>query len=229
MKIRNDHPALGAEQRTIHTSTLRAPYVGLEILKPVSANGKVGAGSRLVLKGRWKGLPMYSLTLQERATCSRTCEHWATCYGNNMPFAHRWKHGPALERALADQLDRLSRKHQNGYVIRLHILGDFYSLRYVAFWDRMLKLHPGMRVFGYTGRPLNSAIGLAVHTVKVGHPDRWWIRYSRSMDPDGDRMFAGKEGEVEGITCPQQTGQTAGCTTCGLCWSTEKTITFITH
>ena len=31
-----------------------------------------------------------TLTLVERETCPKDCIHWDDCYGNNMPFAHRF-------------------------------------------------------------------------------------------------------------------------------------------
>jgi hypothetical protein len=31
------------------------------------------------------------------------------------------------------------------------------------------------------------------------------------------------------ILCPVQTGKTASCTTCALCWSTKKPIRFLLH
>ena len=58
-----------------------------KVLKP-STNKKLG---KRVTKGRYAGFPMYTLTLEERATCPSACEHWADCYGNNMPFGHRFE------------------------------------------------------------------------------------------------------------------------------------------
>ena len=52
-----------------------------------STNKKLG---KKVLKGNKKDFKMYTLTLIERATCSDECEHWETCYGNNMMYAIRF-------------------------------------------------------------------------------------------------------------------------------------------
>jgi hypothetical protein len=49
-----------------------------------SSNKKL---ARRVTKGKFKGYAIRTLTLTERATCPRSCFHWSTCYGNNMPFA----------------------------------------------------------------------------------------------------------------------------------------------
>ena len=34
---------------------------------------------------------MFTLTLIERETCTNECEHYYDCFGNNMPFAHRFE------------------------------------------------------------------------------------------------------------------------------------------
>ena len=99
-----------------------------KVIKP-STNKKLG---RKVLRGKLNGYPMYTLTLVERETCTDACEHWADCYGNNMPFGHRFKTKGLMPR-LKLELDALDKKHPNGYLVRLHILGDFYSVLYVSF------------------------------------------------------------------------------------------------
>src|SRR4051812_1807050 len=48
---------------------------------------KIGAA---VTKGRWSGYPVFTLTLEERATCPRSCLHWLDCYGNKMNWPTRW-------------------------------------------------------------------------------------------------------------------------------------------
>src|SRR5690606_6120063 len=97
--------------------------------------------------------------------------HWQTCYGNNMPYAKRVEHGHALERALEREVSALldqKRVHQGsrvpiaGILVRLHALGDFYSVGYVAFWDAMLRMHPRLAVFGYTAWAPGSEIGDAI-------------------------------------------------------------------
>ena len=96
-----------------------------------SKNKKLG---KKVTKGIFKNMPIYTVTLEERATCSNTCEHWKTCYGNNMPFATRYKADNALTDAMEIELEELNRKHKNGFLVRLQVLGDFYSLDYCGKW-----------------------------------------------------------------------------------------------
>lgn len=62
-------------------------------------NIKIG---RDVRKGHFRGYWIYTLSLEERKTCPKSCQHWRTCYGNAMPFAKRVDHLdpdflPALE------------------------------------------------------------------------------------------------------------------------------------
>lgn len=59
------------------------------MLKRGKQNKKLG--DKITIK-MWKGMTMYSLTLEERATCPTDCEQWDNCYGDNMPFAHRFDH-----------------------------------------------------------------------------------------------------------------------------------------
>ena len=98
----------------------------------LSKNNKIADKGKLpvVKKGKFKGYVIFTLTLEERATCPRECYHWDNCYGNNMAFAHRIEHGPALEAKLGEEIAELCATYK-GVIIRLHVLGDFYSVDYV--------------------------------------------------------------------------------------------------
>ena len=75
----------------------------------LSRNAKIADKGKLpvVKKGQFKGYVIFTLTLEERATCPRDCYHWDDCYGNNMAFAHRIEHGEALEKKLDEELAEL--------------------------------------------------------------------------------------------------------------------------
>lgn len=213
--------------RTIFLKAVKAPTTVARLLQPASNNSKLGDGRKEIAKGKWKGMPMYQLTLEERATCPRTCEQWRNCYGNNMPFANRIKHSTgSLLTTLRQELSGLARRHPQGFVVRLHVLGDFFSVPYVRFWTDALSDFPELRIFGYTHRSKSSSIGRAVAELnKAGA----WIRWSDA----GGQMSANTDQPgkppAEGITCPEQTGKTASCMTCGLCWSTPLPIRFMVH
>jgi hypothetical protein len=222
MRLRAEHAAL-SQAITIHKKTVRmvSDYEH-RLLKPVSYNDKLGNGSKTITKGAWKGFPVYSLTLEERSTCSRTCQQWANCFGNNMAFAHRIKPDDPdlLMLRLSDELAHLSSIHPEGFVVRLHILGDFFSAAYAQFWVDALLEYPALRVFGYTHRSEQDIMDV----IRSGlQNSRAWIRFSDK----GGIMSANVNGE--GIQCPEQTGKTQSCMTCALCWSTTKPIAFKEH
>ena len=75
---------------TVFSKTVKDINNGLgktENLIKKSTNVKLG---KKVTKGIYKGYPIFTLTLEVRKTCPRSCKHWNNCYGNNMPFATRY-------------------------------------------------------------------------------------------------------------------------------------------
>ena len=231
-----------AESRTIYLKTLKVPGVhipktGLQVLKAAKSNTKLsGRSSKVISKGPrlFRGSPLYNLTLQERATCPSTCEQWSNCYGNNMPFAARYEHGSGLEVSLHTDLQTLQQKHPEGFVVRLHILGDFYSLGYVQFWERMLDQYPALRIYGYTHRKHGSEIGDAVARLVARQPNRVGIlRSDRSYASDpltgAYTVPVGIEPQEGIVVCPQQTGKTESCLTCGLCFHGTIPVQFLEH
>lgn len=193
-------------------------------------NGKLGDR---VVKGRWKGLPIYALTLTERETCPATCHHWEDCFGNHMPFAHRWRAGSALERAVEAEVAAALQRHPEGIVVRLHVLGDFYSVGYVRMWQRLLERHRRLRIFGYTARPPRGTIGREV--VKLNRAwTRCVIRFSvKDAGPDRTRTrrwAVGEDAEAsDAFGCPEQTGQAEDCARCAACWQSLRPVKFFTH
>jgi len=197
------------------------------LLKKGSSNKKLGFK---VTAKKWTGKRIYSLTLVERETCPTTCHHWNDCYGNNMPFAHRYKNAN-IDLFLEKEIESLMQKHKEGIVIRLHVLGDFYSMDYVNFWQEMLMTYPELCIFGYTGRLLSTDIGGAIHLLNLRFSDRFVVRYSRNNDSEGlGKWFAAEEGfDGKYFDCPEQSGKVANCASCGLCWMAPKTVRFTTH
>ena len=198
--------------------------------RPSSA--KIGSAGRYVKKGKLKGAEVYTLTLTERETCPQSCGHWDDCYGNNMPFAHRLEHGKELEDRLIEEVGEKCRKaaeKNRKVLVRLHVLGDFYSTDYVLLWRTLMVLHNNLYVWGYTHHTAqtDSDIYKELFTNRVAFPERWFVRWS-----DTGMHFSANSEELgtTGIVCPEQTGQTQACTTCSLCWDApEKNIIFKTH
>lgn len=230
LNLRSDHPAV-VEGRTLFPSTVVAPENSPRLL--VSGHNSRKIGDR-VTKGEWAGFPIFTLTLEERATCPKTCHHWSSCYGNSMHFARRHKHGEALEQRLIQELQEKQRKYPKGFVVRLHVLGDFYSQQYVSLWQTALLLFPALHVFGYTAHNRYSPIGSRIFELSQFHWDRFAIRFSeRSIRPQGAiTVFRIPEKLEDAIICPAQQDKTDCCGTCGLCWASAakgKTIAFIAH
>ena len=226
-----------AEGRSLFHSTVSKPGVNhrtgaaTAVLKRSDSNKKLGGG--VWTKGMFKGMPLYSLTLEERATCQTDCQAWDICYGNNMPWATRFDHRDVegLMEQIEDEVDQLSTRHPRGFSVRLHILGDFFSVAYVHFWGSLLTAYPQLRVYGYTHR--TGEIGAAIDEVYVAHPGRFVI-----MQSDGDAATTNRPVALLETTagadrlpaCPKETGRTASCFTCGLCTNPNiKGVRFLLH
>ena len=201
------------------------------VLKKPSSK-KLGSAGRYVKKGKLKGAEVYTLTLTERETCPTSCGHWDDCYGNNMPFAHRLEHGKELEERLIEEVGekcRLAASKDRKVLIRLHVLGDFYSTDYVLLWRTLMVLNENLYIWGYTHHTAetDSDIYKELFTNRVAFPERWFVRWS-----DTGMRFSANSEELtdEGIVCPEQEGKTEACTTCSLCWDApDKNIIFKTH
>lgn len=143
---------------TMFPTRVFQPSPGSPVLIDGSSNSKIGGD---VLVGSLKGAKIYTLTLEERATCPTSCLLWRGCYGNTMQHPRRWRHGPDLEAQLEREAHELV--HRDGRVlVRLHVLGDFYSIDYVALWERLLLDLPKLHVFGFSAWPENTEIGDAI-------------------------------------------------------------------
>lgn len=223
-------PAIVAGRSIFHAKGVKSPLEAGNVLVSGHSNVKIG---RDVRKGWARGYWIYTLTLEERATCPRTCHHWATCYGNNMPYAKRVDHRDrgALEAAIRRDVERLlSVKGRVGILVRLHALGDFYSAPYVRFWSALLREFPQLAAYGYTAWAPSTDIGKAITAAKREHGRRFAVRWSNGRDDEDCAIPVRAVDEaVNAIVCPEQTGATTGCGTCGLCWGTQKNIAFLEH
>jgi hypothetical protein len=220
MILREGNPAL-AKAITIHPKMRKSPLESI-ILKPASNNSKLGKGENVITKGHWRGMPMYGISLEERATCPSTCEQWASCFANNMYGAHRIDHThPEFLEQLERELLAKALTYRWGFVIRVHVIGDYYSKEYAEFWVKLHDSIPQLHIFGFTHHLRDGDIGQVIEAAN-GSP-RHWVRFS---DQGGD-MSANVDGE--GVQCPQQTGKTQSCLTCGVCWGTTKPVSFIKH
>jgi hypothetical protein len=226
------HPAVADERSLFPGSVIGADESPRLLIDGVNSH-KVG---KVVTKGGWKGMPIFTLTLEERSTCPRSCEQWLSCYGNNMPFARRHRLDDDLMIALKTELRAKQQRHPAGFVVRAHILGDFGSpdnpdlaLTYVGMWHLAFRENPALRMFSYTAHDPASAIGKAIRALNVLFPDRCRVRFSgRDMGGEG-ALVIDSAAASRHVVCPAQTDATDCCATCALCWSMDRTVEFVRH
>ena len=197
-----------------------------------SKNVKLG---KKVIKGIYNNYKLKTVTLIERETCPSDCIHWEDCYGNNMPFAHRISHEDQnlLQKRIYNEL--LNSTNQL-LLIRLHVLGDFFNIKYVKFWSIMLNTFKNIAVYGYTANNINSKIELsrdiAKEIIKLNYSKHSHIRFSNDLTNSFSANSYDVVKPVKGksILCPVQENKTANCGTCGLCWNQKtQSIIFKTH
>lgn len=218
---------------TVFTSRVRSPLPGEDVLITGANSSKIGGD---VLVGDFKGAAIMTLALEERATCPRSCFHWLTCYGNQSPFTTRWKHGEDLEAALSGQIIRELKKRP--LLVRLHLLGDFYSWDYLLRWGYLLDMHPHLAAFGFTAHQPGTQMGDGIARLREVYPDRFAIRTSgrlgrwgsATIDFPTERSMIG-----DALVCPEQidanrdTPRGKHCGNCAACWQTDRAVIFIEH
>tara|TARA_B100001939_G_C16815828_1_gene562103 strand:+ start:123 stop:788 length:666 start_codon:yes stop_codon:yes gene_type:complete len=197
-----------------------------------SKNIKLG---KKVIKGMYNNYKLKTVTLIERKTCPADCVHWEDCYGNNMPFAHRIDHKDQnlLQKRIYNEL--LNSTNQL-LLIRLHVLGDFFNVKYVKFWSIMLNTFKNIAIYGYTANNINSKIELsrdiAKEIIKLNYSKHSHIRFSNDLNNpfSANSYDIVKPVKGKSILCPVQENKTANCGTCGLCWNqNSQSIIFKTH
>lgn len=219
------HPA-HRSGRSIFPSRVFDPDEVRRVLKDGHQSRKIG---KTVTKGPRRGWPIFTLTLEERATCPRTCKAWSFCFGNSMQAAERIVAGDQLLKALTLELKALQALHPRGFMVRLHVLGDFYSEQYVRFWISALEAFPALHVFGFTARLPGTPIGDMLWALADEQWDRFAIRFSGLVSREKASIIQGDEGSDGAIPCPAQTGKTEVCGSCMLCVSSTRSISFARH
>ena len=210
------------EGRTRYSKSVKPVSDMRNLLVSGHSNIKIG---RDVRKGKFRGYWIYTLSLEERKTCPASCNHWQTCYGNNMPFAKRIDHtSDGFMERLETEIARLCKTHKKGVLIRLHALGDFYSIEYVYLWRRMLITHTNLALFGYTAR--RDGIGDRIAIMNANYSERCMIRFSNGgFSTMSTVSIKDETSKHDGaFICPEQSGKTRCCATCGACWSTTKNV-----
>lgn len=210
---------LARDGGTMYPGTVERATEKSRVLRPGRDNAKLGG---IVSGGRHAGLEIYSLTLEEGRTCP-PCDLADRCYGGNMNMARRW----------TDVEDAVRRETTSRMLVRLHVLGDFYSLDYARVWGEQIVAP----TFGYTRRRPGESDGIGDYLSSLP-----WSRHSirQSWAHAPGRTLVRRRGAVtvaraaeaaehDAIVCPEQTGAARNCASCGLCWNTERNIAFLEH
>ena len=127
--------------------------------------------------------------------------------------------------------------HPRGFVVRLHILGDFYSAAYAELWGEAMVAFPALRVFGYTAHGPLTEIGRIIGRLNKRHADRFAFRFSGHNEPTRGSIVIERGEKTPHTVCLAQRNLTdaAGtskadcCATCALCWQSDRTIAFWRH
>lgn len=234
------HPALQNDMPR-HTKRLMTARTSPRLLVSGQQNEKIG---NRVSKGKWKGKRLFTLTLAERATCPRSCQVYAICYGNNLNWARRHLLDDELIERLKWELISLCARNPGGIVVRPHILGDFGSdkdpalaARYASAWLQWLEDLPGLHLFGFTAWSPDTEVGKIVGRMNADFPDRCRFRFSGHLR-GGDGAIVvptGQAAPMGAFLCPyEQMGddgerKVKDCASCALCWTSPKTIAFEVH
>jgi hypothetical protein len=149
-----------------------------------------------------------------------------------MHLAKRVRHGPEFEARLESELAILQSRHPGGFAVRLHVLGDFYSVEYVDLWRGFLKRFRSLFVFGFTARwERSDPIAVALLRMVMDQRERFAIRFSNApVDEDSTVSIEHPiQKPADAIICPAQTGKTENCGACALCWHSRRRIAFLQH
>ena len=232
MELNTNHKAIVNATTLYNASKFTIRDVSNYKHKVLKASTNIKLGKK-VTKGKLKGMKMYTLTLIERETCTDECEHYTDCFGNNMHVAHRFEVNDAFMLRLESDIHATAVANPNGFLVRLHILGDFKSVEYTLFWERMMIHYPNLHVYGYSRNHIDSKyshvrdIAKELIRLRSKYQERWAVRFSNKLDQE----YSANSRDItdKGITCLAQVKTDVSCSDCTLCWSSKKAIGFITH
>lgn len=202
----------------------------MNILAHGSRNAKLGAE---VLKGRYKGLPIYTVTLEEGRTCALECTLRDRCYGGGMHRAKRirWD-GEETGVAVAEAIT-----NHPGIFLRLHTLGDFPSVEYVDRVFAAVTQSEGSAAFGFSHYQRETPVGERVAELSRQNWGRFAIRTSyehgkHAPIPERSAVIISHPDQAKlhnAVICPEQLGKTKSCGSCGFCWHSQRPVAFLLH
>lgn len=231
-----------------HAPYVREPREGDRILAIAEHNPKLGGDIE-----RRGTAPSRVVYLEEYGTCSDQCrfKRDGNCWGENSK-ADRFIVTEMFWTKVEHEIVILSLLHSRWF-LRLHGLGDFFSVEYVERWIALATKYEQMWVWGFTGRRRDSNIGHAIQSAMDRFGPRWRTLWSEQVAQRGTtRCFELHEltrtsGEIdliqhhEGIAyplCPEQIdqfllhkseGEIRRCSDCRRCILTDCNVGFLYH
>lgn len=113
--------------------------------------------------------------------------------------------------------------------VRLHSSGDFYSVQYIAFWERVFAIVPQIHFWAYTRswaradlRPVLESLKERTENLQLfaswdaampTAPAGW----RRSIVTDQDRGSRVGIESAAYLRCPEETAHGPNCASCGFC------------
>ena len=189
-----------------------------------TVDGKIVAPSR---DAGWCGARMTRAVPVATMPVKRRCAVWSRATLSLM--AQRIADDGTLVRRLWGELAALNAEYPHGFVVRLHVLGDFYSVEYVRAWRQYLSDFPALRVFGFTARRPADPIGAELIYLVRDEEDRFMLRFSGADLETHASEVVDRPENARGILCPAESDPDRSCATCGLCMQTNRTISFVRH
>lgn len=182
-------------------------------------------------------------------TCpGATPECQAICYAAR-PVAER---GPVARMWRANSItDDVPEELPPGCtLLRLHISGDFSSVRYIDGWQQLLARHPEVRVWAYTRSWRVPALlpalerlralpnvqmfaSMDVSTTEI--PPAGWRRAWIDGDPRQHETQLSDQNRITfdgapSLVCPEETGRKPNCEACRYCFDGRRgDVTFLKH
>jgi len=155
-----------------------------------------------------------------------SCDQWNRCYGDHcFQVARQDVSTPEAEEYLWAnielQLSFLCARNDK-VLVRLHVLGDFYSVEYVQFWEEQLWLHEGLYLYGYTHRPEGDPIHTAIKDLNTESRTRILLSDQAETPWEAGHFLVVDEWEdtpPRTARCPAElTGRDLKCVDCTLCF-----------
>ncbi|MGW8177247.1 MAG: GP88 family protein [bacterium] len=111
-------------------------------------------------------------------------------------------------------------------LVRIHTVGDFYSVEYIKKWEKIARACAGStKFYGYTRSWRVDE--LRPHLEYLMENFLVWLRASidyttHQQKPEGWATFSSVDGD--GKLCPHDSGKVMFCRDCGICWNSFTPI-----